>query len=328
MTTDASGNASFTVTFQVAVPLMHVITATATDSLGNSSEFSGRQPNDSFGETANLSVTKSDEPDPVLAGQLLSYTIAVTNNGPDDATNVILIDTLPSGVKFQSATSSQGVFGLIGANSVFGNLGSIASGSTVMVQVSVLPTTTGTITNSVTVASDQLDPDTTNNSASTTTTVNPAADLVVNESAIVTGEVGLGSHVEFVITVTNNGLFSAAAAAVTDDLPDALTFSSFGSGVAGTLLGTTLSWNFGTLNSGESATVSYFVVANELGTIVNRRRSPARLGIRIPPIIRLAQRSWSFRRRTSLPCSTAQWKSGLAQVLSTRSIPRPARLPR
>ena len=57
---------------------------------------------------ADLSLTKSDAPDPVLAGELLTYTLGVSNGGPRDATNTTLTDTLPAGVTFDSATPSQG----------------------------------------------------------------------------------------------------------------------------------------------------------------------------------------------------------------------------
>lgn len=52
---------------------------------------------------ADLSVTKTDSPDPVEWGQELNYRITVTNNGPSNATNVRLTDTLPNTVRFTSA---------------------------------------------------------------------------------------------------------------------------------------------------------------------------------------------------------------------------------
>jgi len=58
--------------------------------------------------SADLSLTKSDSPDPVATGGALAYSILVANAGPDAATNVIVTDNLPKGVSFVSATSTQG----------------------------------------------------------------------------------------------------------------------------------------------------------------------------------------------------------------------------
>ena len=53
---------------------------------------------------ADLQVLKTDSPDPVLVGNNVLYTVTVENNGPDDATGVILTDTLPADVTFVSST--------------------------------------------------------------------------------------------------------------------------------------------------------------------------------------------------------------------------------
>ena len=49
----------------------------------------------------DMAVTVSDSPDPVTAGQDLTYTIVVTNNGPSDA-DATVADTLPAGATFSS----------------------------------------------------------------------------------------------------------------------------------------------------------------------------------------------------------------------------------
>ena len=56
---------------------------------------------------ADLAVTKTDSPDPVIAGEQLYYTLTVTNKGPNDVPDVSVTDTLPSQVTF--VTDDRGV---------------------------------------------------------------------------------------------------------------------------------------------------------------------------------------------------------------------------
>ena len=108
---------------------------------------------------ADLAVVKSASPNPVVAGNQLTYTFTTTNNGPSNDTDVILSDTLPAGVQYVSSSSSQGtVTNNNGTLSV--QLGSLASGAvaTTTVVVTVDPARTGSITNTVTVTGDVTDP--------------------------------------------------------------------------------------------------------------------------------------------------------------------------
>src|SRR3954451_20007107 len=119
------------------------------------------------GDTANLRLTKTDSPDPVTVGQTLTYTVTVSDNGPDGATNVTMVDTLPNSVDFISATPSSGSC-TQQARKVTCHLGSIAAGtpanvSTPTVSIQVRPTKPGSITNSPTVTSAENDPAKANN---------------------------------------------------------------------------------------------------------------------------------------------------------------------
>ncbi|MFN8439187.1 MAG: SdrD B-like domain-containing protein [Caldilineaceae bacterium] len=86
--------------------------------------------------SADLSVAKYDDRDPVAAGTLLTYTIVVSNAGPSDARNVIITDTLPGDVTYVSddAGCSES------AGTVTCNVGTIAVNSsrtiTIVVRVS------------------------------------------------------------------------------------------------------------------------------------------------------------------------------------------------
>ena len=53
---------------------------------------------------ADLSVTPTDSPDPVMPGGQLIYTISVNNKGPSDATGVTITNTLPAEVSFNLAS--------------------------------------------------------------------------------------------------------------------------------------------------------------------------------------------------------------------------------
>jgi uncharacterized repeat protein (TIGR01451 family) len=122
---------------------------------------------------ADLSVSKTDSPDPVKAGQNLTYTITVRNNGPDGATGVTLTDQLPRNAGYGSTTTTQGTCALKPSKTEVGcNLGSIASGGSVTVRIVVKPNKKGQITNTAIVSgASPPDPNTANNTASATTTV-------------------------------------------------------------------------------------------------------------------------------------------------------------
>ncbi len=124
---------------------------------------------------ADLSVTKTDSPDPVHIGQNLTYTIAVRNNGPDAATGVTATDLLPKNAGFGSTSTTQGTCSLKPEKATVScSLGTIASGGTVTITINVKPTRKGQITNTVSVPSaSPPDPNTANNTASATTTVQP-----------------------------------------------------------------------------------------------------------------------------------------------------------
>ena len=102
----------------------------------------------------------------------MTYTLTVTNHGPDTANAVQVTDTLPSGVAFVSDTSSQGTCS--GNATVTCNLGDLASGATATVTIVVETTVAGSLTNQASVTSSSSDSNASNNSASTTTTVEPA----------------------------------------------------------------------------------------------------------------------------------------------------------
>ena len=124
---------------------------------------------------AALSITKTDSPDPVQVSSALTYTINVSNAGPDPASAVKVVDTLPAGTTFVSANGTDwncvNVSGTVTCNRTAGNL-PVGAAPTITIVVTA-PATTGLITNSATVSSPN-DNTPANNTASAQTTVIPA----------------------------------------------------------------------------------------------------------------------------------------------------------
>jgi len=117
----------------------------------------------------DLAISKS-APASVTAGQTITWTITVTNNGPLSATNVSVSDTLPATTSFVSATPSQGTCS--GTATVTCGLNTIANGGTATITIVANANSAGNVTNTATVSATESDPVSSNNSASAATVVN------------------------------------------------------------------------------------------------------------------------------------------------------------
>jgi uncharacterized repeat protein (TIGR01451 family) len=123
--------------------------------------------------SVDLSVSKSASPNPAQVGVSLSYRVVVTNSGPASATGVNVTETLPAGVAFVSSTPTQGACN--GTGPVNCSLGNLSVGAIAVVTIVVTPSTPGQLTNTASVTATETDFDTTNNSATINTLVQPAA---------------------------------------------------------------------------------------------------------------------------------------------------------
>lgn len=121
------------------------------------------------GDVANVSVTKVDD-GLHRVGENITYTVTVSNAGPGTATNVQVVDTLPAGVVFVSATNGA-VENPPGSGNVVRTFPSILQNGSEVITIVVNAPNAGTFVNSVTVEADEIDPDDLNNSASVSTRV-------------------------------------------------------------------------------------------------------------------------------------------------------------
>ena len=197
-TTDATGNATFNPTFPVTVAPGQIITATATDPLNNTSEFSKSiQVGGLTGGTpADLSVLASVSPIPVETGSQITKTIVVSNAGPATATSVTVSDVFSANTSFVSCNSTGG--GVCGGsgNSRTITFASLAPGTTAVITIVAsvnCSVSNGAIIGNTATIFSSTTPDTNpgNNVATATTTANnPAPRISCPPNILVTNDPG------------------------------------------------------------------------------------------------------------------------------------------
>jgi uncharacterized repeat protein (TIGR01451 family) len=183
------------------------------NSANNSSTTTGSIVNN--GASADLSVANTG-PATGNEGDTFTYTVTVTNNGPNDAAGAVLTDTLGANFQYISATTSQGTFTQSGGV-VTANLGTIANGGTATVTVTARALEDGNLTNSASVTSNAGDPNSGNNSATATTAV---AEAAINVSAPITTSTKHLTNVAVATFTHANGVEASSAFTATIDWGD------------------------------------------------------------------------------------------------------------
>jgi uncharacterized repeat protein (TIGR01451 family) len=172
--------------------------------------------------SADVSVTKFGNPNPVLSLGSLTYTITVRNAGPDTAVNIALTDTVPTGTTFQSLTPSTGCTtpSVGGTGVVICSIGDLGPGESkeldLVVQVAAA---SGSVTNIAAVAAATSDPTPGNNSATVVTPVSAAGSIsgTVCAGAAPPCVVGVNPAIAgALINVSNTSTGFTLASAVTD----------------------------------------------------------------------------------------------------------------
>jgi uncharacterized repeat protein (TIGR01451 family) len=212
---------------------------------------------------ADLSITMDKEFDSVIAGEMYLYDIKVKNDGPSDATNAVVTDTLPAGVTFTAFSSSQGTCSLTD-NIVTCVLGAIPadSSATIVIVVTVnSDVNAGSLTNSASVTTDTADLNQDNNSFTGTINVTTQSDL----SIMVEGSselVAAGQELTYNITVTNDGPSDAINVVATDALPAGAILSTTASQGTCSLTDNVVICNLGAIATDSSAKITIVATVN------------------------------------------------------------------
>lgn len=221
---------------------------------------------------ADLSLAKIASTNSPQLGQNVTFTVTVTNGGPNPATNVSVADSLPAGLTFVSSTPSQGSY-----NSGTGvwTVGTINNGANATLQIVATVATSGAKINTAQISgADQFDPDSTpgnsnageDDQASVTVTpqsIDLALAKIVNVAAP-----QIGDNVMFTLTLTNTGALGATNVAVSDQLPSGLTFVS-STPTQGSYNNATGLWTVGSVAASGSATLQIVAQVANAGAKIN-----------------------------------------------------------
>ena len=168
---------------------------------------------------------------PAIPGLATTYTIVVTNLGPSPVTAASVTDTFPAAFVSPTWTCLADAGSSCAAASGTGNLATTVTleagdAATFTVTGTIAANATGLLVNTATVTAPAgaVDGDATNNTATSSVPLTPAATLQITKEGPLTAVAG--TNVVYTITVTNAGPSEAAGVTVTDPTPTGLTFVS------------------------------------------------------------------------------------------------------
>ena len=210
--------------------------------------------------SCDLAVEKSVSSDTVNLRDIMTWTITVKNNGPDDAVNVVVSDVLPKGLIYVSDDSN----GRYNRGSGILRLDELRSDKSFSFNIVARANVTGKMVNKVNVTSDDYDVDLTNNYAEKSVFVNPASDLSVKKT-VSNDRPNLNDHIVWTVEIANNGPDDAHDVRVYDLLAESLVYEGCDvdydvkSGIA----------TIGLLKSGEKVKINIRCIVNATGSIKN-----------------------------------------------------------
>jgi len=226
-------------------------------------------------QSADLSISKSMAPVNPSLGENVTFTMTVTNAGPNAATGVVVSDFLPDGLTYVSDNGAGAYDPATGLWTV-GNLAVGLPNAATLQVVATVDSTEPAANFAQIVAGTPLDPNPANNQATVTISAPRSSDLALGMS-VSSPTVLVGGNVTYTLTVTNNGDDPAFSLNVNESFPafPALNPTSFNAsqGVYNSATGV---WNLASLGNGATATLTLnFTAPNTAGPLTNNGTAAA-----------------------------------------------------
>ena len=204
-------------------------------------------------------VVNNTEP---LFGEGVKWTVVVKNNGPDDASNVVLSEILPEGLVFVDCNPTKGTY-----STGQWNIGSLKVGEEQHMNLTTISNSVGVMENNVDVNCAEYDWNMSNNKDNAAVNVKPVADLSITKIAS-KYSYSVGDVIEYEIEIVNNGPNTARNIKVRELLDDSLKFKSF-KVTMGKFDRKSLAWTIDSLDCGESAKLIIRAIAISSGILNN-----------------------------------------------------------
>jgi uncharacterized repeat protein (TIGR01451 family) len=215
-------------------------------------------------ESADLQLVKSVSDESPNVGDEITWSMTVTNLGPDTAVNTVVFDNLPNGVEHVSDTATIGEYD---EDTGTWTLGDLASGESHTLEITTVVTDSDLQMNMALALSDTHDPDDCNNHDFAITDADVAADLSVQKT-VDQATPNLGDDVTWSIVVANLGPDTAENVVLNDTLPAGVTLVSHDAEV-GTFDEATGLWSIGDLASGATVTLQAITTVTDPDAQVN-----------------------------------------------------------
>jgi len=213
-------------------------------------------------EDAEISLTKTASTTSLLVGEMVTYTITLTNDGTVVLNNISVQDLLPEELMFISSS-------IAGSDELIFTIASLAPGESVVIAIEAMAVSAGEVINSAiaTVGTTEVTAE-----APVVTIAAPLVDMSISKNSM-NAQIFEGDEFTYEIRIENRGDIEATNVVVIDDLPANLTYisSTVSQGLEAItdVTGNTVTWRFPNFPAQTAVTITLTVKAGNAGPVVN-----------------------------------------------------------
>ncbi len=266
ITAGSSQAVAITVTANSIGSVSNTATVSATESDPNSTNDSATITT-SISGSSDLSVSIIGSVNPAVANLAMSYTVTLSNNGPDTASHAVAAIQFDTDVLLGATIPSAGTCNTVSDSGLLTcDLGSLNNGASANVTITAVPQTFGAITHVAYASFSGADPIIANNTASVTTNIDANASLSIT-TIDAPDPAFQNADIFYSFTVANSGPSTANNTQLVVTFPTGLSLSpAAGASPANCSGAATVTCNLGSISGGLNKTVTLVAIAATAGS--------------------------------------------------------------